>query len=141
MHASRRAIIAALQVVKQRNQAIPDPAQRDWVSIITFDSISNGAAPQVVHALSSDYGAAMQACTTLQAVGDKGTSTATEAGLALAQQHIDADMGIGRPNANKVVVLLTDGVPNAYSSSASAIDNYIADNPSPDFYSDGAYWL
>ena len=38
-------------------------------------------------------------------------------------------------------MLLTDGVPNAWVSSATAIDAYITANPSPDFYANGASWL
>ena len=37
-HAAPRRMIAAIQVIKDRNQNISDLNQRDWVSIITFDS-------------------------------------------------------------------------------------------------------
>ncbi len=67
-HASRRALIAAIQVVKERNQTIPDLDQRDWVSIISYDVASPG--PTIHQALTGDYDDAMLACTTLQAVGD-----------------------------------------------------------------------
>ena len=36
-HCSRRSIISALQVIKDRNQSVSDPNQQDWVSIVTFD--------------------------------------------------------------------------------------------------------
>jgi hypothetical protein len=39
------------------------------------------------------------------------------------------------------VVLLTDGVPNAYQTSASSIDQYMLNNANDDFYGGGYYWL
>ena len=50
--------------------------------------------------------------------------------------------GFGRRGANKVVVLLTDGLPNAHVSSAGDIANFIGNNPDePDFYGGGHDWL
>lgn len=141
-HAARRALIAALQVVKERNQAIRNPTQRDWVSIIAYDTLSGGG-PVLEQPLTADYDLAMQACTRLQAVGDKGPSTATEAGLLTARKHIASpdEGGQGRRSANKVVVLLTDGVPNLYVSDPAEISRYIAQSDSRDFYNNGAWWL
>lgn len=138
-HASRRALIAAMQVVRERNAGISDPNQSDWVSIVAFDALSNGG-PVVEQPLTADYGAAMEVCTRLQAVGDKGASTATEAGLSTAREHLkpQREGGQGRWSTNKVVVLLTDGVPNLYTSSASEISQYMGSHPSPDFYKNGA---
>lgn len=139
-HAARRALIAAIQVVKERNQGIPDLTQRDWVSIISFDSLSGGG-PVVVQPLTGDYERAMTACTRLQACGDKGASTATEAGLIAARNHLKprSEGGAGRRDTNKVVVLLTDGVPNLYVSSDGEIRNFISRNPSPEYYGGNAY--
>ena len=134
-HAARRAIIAALKVIKDVNQNITDPNQRDWVSIITFDAKSNGAVVRTP--LTSNYDTAMQSCTTLQAVADAlGASTATEVGLIEAANHIKptTEGGFGRQMTNKIVVLLTDGMPNQYSSSNSAIAAYRTANPSSNFY-------
>ncbi len=102
-HSTRRAIIAAIQVIKERNQDIPDPNLRDWVSIVTFDAPNDGG-PKVVKALTGDYDAAMQACTTIQAVADSYYSTGTESGLLLAKQHLQPTSagGNGRTYANKV---------------------------------------
>ncbi|RMF87490.1 MAG: VWA domain-containing protein [Planctomycetota bacterium] len=141
MHAARRALIAAIQVIKERNATIRNPNQRDWVSIVTFDVLSGGG-PVVVQPLTGDYRSAMERCTTLQACGDKGASTATEAGLIAAREHLKpkSEGGFGREATNKIVVLLTDGVPNLYVSPPSKIDQFIGNNPSPDFYNNGAYW-
>ena len=134
-HAGRRAIIAALQVIKEVNQSIVDTGQRDWVSLITFDAASNGAVTQVP--LTSDYNTAMQGCTKLQAVADAiGSSTATEVGLIAAANHIkpQSQGGVGREHTNKIVVLMTDGMPNQYTSSGTAISNYISQHSSSNFY-------
>jgi len=140
-HAARRALIAAIEIVKERNTSITDPAAGDRVSIITFDVLTGGG-PQVVCPLTNDYDSAMQACTDLQACGDVSATTATEAGLITAKKHIQPKSagGQGRESTNKIVVLLTDGVPNLYQSSNSTIDNYIVNNPSSNFYANGAYW-
>jgi len=124
-HAARRAMIAALQVVRDRNQTISDVNQKDWVSIITFDSIS---AEAVKLPLTDNYGSAMQVCTQLQANG----WTGTEAGMELAYNHIKpkSEGGKGRETANKIVVLLTDGMPNKKLSSTSTINNYASSNAS-----------
>jgi hypothetical protein len=47
--------------------------------------------------------------------------------------------GSGRAHAQKVVVLLTDGMPNLYSSSSSTISSYISNNASSDWYSGSSY--
>ncbi|MBN2580787.1 MAG: VWA domain-containing protein [Pirellulales bacterium] len=141
-HSARRALIAAMQIVKERNQSIPDPRNRDWVSVITYDSLSQDG-PQVVQSLTGSYEQAMQACTQLQACGDLTLTTATETGLIVARDHIKSEEegGQGRQTTNKVIVLLTDGMPNLYSSKNKVIDDYI--NHSPDrqeYYNNGAYW-
>ncbi len=140
MHAGRRAIIRAIQIVQEQNQGV-STSQADWVSVISFDALDSGNA--VIHQpLTADYLSAMNVCTTLQAVGDKLATTATEGGLIEAREHLKpaAEGGYGRNNTNKVVILLTDGMPNLYVSSPEDISQYIADNPSPYFYNNGAYW-
>jgi hypothetical protein len=129
-----------MQVLKERNAGISDPDQRDWVSIVAFDSLIGGG-PVLEQPLTGDYDAAMEACTRLQAVADDCASTATEAGMLMAREHIrsrDAG-GQGRRGADKVVVVLTDGVPNLYVSSKSEINGFIQENPGEDFYAGGKY--
>ena len=142
MHATRRALIAAIEVVNERNKSIGSVDQRDWVSLVTFDRLSDGG-PVVAQSLTGDYDSAKSSCTTLQACSDKSSSTATEAGLQLAREHIKSasDGGQGREATNKVVVLLTDGAPNLYTTPPGEINSYISDNPSSDFYANGAYWF
>jgi hypothetical protein len=137
-HASRRAIIAAINVVREQNELIQDTDQQDWVSIITFDRLSGGG-PKVLQSLTSEYENAMKACATMQAVSDVGASTATDAGLMAAAEHIkpSREGGQGRNGTDKVVVLLTDGVPNLTAGRSHDVRSYIADNPSGDYYSRG----
>ena len=134
-HAARRAIIAAIKVIKDRNQNISDTNQRDWVSIIRFDKVTSGG-PVIQVPLTGDYDAAMAGCTRLQACEHAVACTATEAGLIAARNHIKprSEGGYGRLATNKVVVLLTDGQANLYSSSPSTISSYIHNNPSSNFY-------
>ena len=134
-HAARRAIIAAIEVVKERNSSITNLSQRDWVSIITFDRLS-GNSPAIQVPLTGDYDVAMQGCTRLQACSDNGSSTATEVGLIAAANHIKpkSEGGSGRTATNKIVVLLTDGMPNLYQSSTSTINSYIKQHSSSNFY-------
>jgi hypothetical protein len=127
-HASRLAIIDALQIIKQRNQNITDPNQCDWVSIVTFDLTSDVV---VLHTLDNNYDTAMQNCTTMQACSDSASCTSTETGFITAINLLNSN---GRQGANKVVVLLTDGKPNLYSSSGSTISSYEKSNPNSNYY-------
>jgi hypothetical protein len=134
-HAVRRAIIAAIQVVKEQNEGIPADVG-DRVSIVTFDAVDSNHEPKLLVPLTSDYTAAMQACTTMQAVGDLVYSTSTENGLIKAQAHLKPvdEGGQGRINASRVYILLTDGIPNIYQSSSSSVSNYMSSHPDSDFY-------
>jgi hypothetical protein len=142
MHAARRAIIAAIAYIDSKNNLIPNVDHRDWVSIISFDSLSDGG-PIIERSLTGNYEPAMRAATYLQAVGDKNATTATEAGLFVAREHIKkrSQGGLGREQTNKVIVLLTDGVPNLWSAADSDIDAYVAAEPTAGFYGGGYYWL
>lgn len=137
-HASRRSLIAAINEVKQRNSTISDTNQRDWVSIVSFDTVSGTVLKQ---ALTSDYATAMETCASLQAVGDNQASTATETGLIFANSHIKPSTqgGSGRINTQKVVVLLTDGMANLKSSTDSSVSSYRSANPSSNWYGGSSY--
>ena len=138
-HSARRALIAAIQVIKERNATISDMSQRDWVSVVTYDVAD--PAPAILQSLTGDYDVAMAACTTMQAVGDMQASTATENGMIAARQHLmpTSAGGAGRSHTTKVVVLLTDGMPNLYQSSTSTINDFITGHTNSNFYSGSAY--
>lgn len=141
MHAVRRSLIAAIKLVQDRNQGLTAPWM-DKVSLITFDDSSPYHAPSIKHSLTENYYAVMTAAANLQAVSDLGNSTAIENGLILARNHVKppSQGGAGRTSANKVVILLTDGVPNNWQSSASTINGYISSHPSAEYYSGGYTW-
>jgi len=141
MHSCRRALISAINVVKTRNQLLSLEQPRDRVSIVTFDKLSSGA--RIVQPLTDDYNAAMVVCTELQASIDQGRTTATEVGLKRAKDYIKPKRtgGFGRNNVNKVVVMLTDGLPNDFESDEEDISTYLTDNSNSNFYGGGYNWL
>ncbi|MFO1019693.1 MAG: VWA domain-containing protein [Planctomycetales bacterium] len=140
-HAVRRSLIAALNVVKQRNQGL-NSSVSDHVAIVSFDAVDTYHSPKVEIGLTSDYQAAMKACTDLQPVSDIGASTAMENGVIKGRNLLlaPADGGQGRSFAKKVVVLLTDGVPNVWASSSGTISAYMAANPSGNWFPTGYDW-
>jgi Flp pilus assembly protein TadG len=142
MHSARRALIAAIKVVKDMNGQIA-PGAGDRVAIVSFDAIDAYHAPRIVMPLTSDFDAAMAACTNLQAVSDIGTSTAMENGLILGKTHLLApdQGGQGRSFATKVLVMLTDGVPNVWQSSSADISTYMSNNPNGDYYDPAFPWM
>ncbi len=38
------------------------------------------------------------------------------------------------------MILLTDGVPNVYTTPLEQIESYMVDNPNRNFYGDGSFW-
>jgi Flp pilus assembly protein TadG len=133
-HAARRAIIAAIKVIQDRNATISDASQKDQVSLIVYDYKVDGTHPdnvRVAKTLTDNYAGVIDACRTLQAADDNGSCTDTEGGLLMAYNHIKpaSQGGTGRENVNKVIVLLTDGLPNLYESSNTAISAAMAANP------------
>jgi len=142
MHAVRRSLIAAIEVVRQMNSGLTMGAG-DRVSIITYDGLDSYHQPEIAQTLTGDYQLAMQACTRLQATSDIGRTTAMEAGIALARDHLKpvSEGGSGRRFSSKVIVLLTDGIPNAWQTPDAEISQYIVDNPSPEFYDPLYPWL
>jgi Flp pilus assembly protein TadG len=127
-HSCRRSLIASIQEIKAKNINIPDLSQRDWVSIVTFDTV---AGTVLLQSLTGDYDAAIAKCTTMQAVSDTTWSTATETGLIGANNHLTSN---ARTSTQRVVVLLTDGMPNLKTSSNTTISTYRTNTPSDYFY-------
>ncbi len=141
MHAVRRSLIAALDVVDDMNKSIT-PGFGDRIAIITFDAKDAYHEPEILVPLTSDYRAAMVKCTTLQATSDVGNSTATEIGMSMARELLKdtTDGGQGRKFADKVMVLLTDGVPNVWETPASEVETFISENPSDEYYDSDYIW-
>ena len=137
MHACRRSMIAALQTVRERNERLAESAA-DRVAIVTYDAVHKYSRPTVVHDLNNDFDTAMETSAELQACYDGRASTATENALILARNILktkdEHKLGQGRAHANKIVVLLTDGMPNLYESSNAEIAKWRSDNPNSDYY-------
>lgn len=142
MHAVRRSLIAALAVVADRNLGIT-PGAGDRVALVTYDGLDAYHTPQLVVPLTSSFSSAMSSCVDLQSTSDIGSTTATEAGLLIARNHLkpESEGGAGRHYSKKVIVLLTDGVPNAWSSSQAEIDDFIVTNAGDDYYHMDYVWL
>lgn len=151
MHAVRRSLIAGIKLIADNN-AFVAKGSGDRVSIVTFDGLDDWHEPTVVLPLTDDFDVAMLACTDLQAASDIGATTATEAGISLARRHLVTDSSVSNPSgdsagasgrkfASRVVVLLTDGMPNLWESDAADIDSYITANSNSDYYPTGYDWL
>jgi len=137
MHGTRRALVAALLELKKRNPEGVSDSQRDWVSVIRYDKVNSVV---VLQTLSAQYTGAMQACSELQACNDELFTTATGPALKAAHQQLTNN---GRPGSDKLVILLTDGVPNLYTPGSEAqITTFMASNPRPEWanYDPQAYW-
>jgi Flp pilus assembly protein TadG len=142
-HALRRAVIAALQVIKERNSTISDSAYKDQVSIIAFDrknATGDTDNVQILRSLTVDYTDAMnvamkkiQACK--QSSGQDIYCTNSEGGLSLAYKLLSPynaatnPQGAGREHANKVVIFLTDGNANLKETEDGVIGQYMTAHP------------
>lgn len=151
MHSVRRALIAAVNLIKERNMAVAAGAG-DRVSIITYDGDDAFHEATIVQPLTEDWHEAMKSCAMLQAASDLGATTFTESGLILARRHLlprtasnnasnDPLGPQGRDFTKKVVVLLTDGMPNVWDMASTDVESYVASNPSGSFYPDGYDWF
>jgi Flp pilus assembly protein TadG len=141
MHAVRRSLIAALDAVRTQNAGV-STAVADRVSIVTFDASDAYHTPSLRVSLTHDYASAMLACTTMQPVGDIGKTTATENGLVLAREHLELPSkgGAGRAMTKKVIILLSDGIPNVWQSSAGEIASGMSQYPSVEYYNSAYQW-
>lgn len=127
-HAAKLAIMAAIDEIKKLNGSIPERI-KDHVAIISFDTPSNVDVRFKLKSDRCDYADAKAACVELQAVSDKDASTASENGLIAARDHLDPDINKeARDFAKKVVVFLSDGIPNAMQSSDSSLESYVSGN-------------
>lgn len=138
-HAGRLAIMAAIKEVQAQNVGV-DGKMNDHISIVTFDTAAGVAVKYPLQALTMDYEACRQSCRDLQAVADDSYSTATENGLIAAMNHLDPALNTNaRTYANKIVILLTDGIPNVKQSSASALTSYVSGNSGVEWFTGGNF--
>lgn len=151
IHSVRRALIAGINLIKNRNDLITAGAG-DRVSIVTFDGSGAWHGPRVVQPLTDNYLDAMNACTYLQAASDLGATTSTESGVAMARLHLMAKSASNNPDddpkgpqgrrfTSKVIILLTDGMPNVWDMDSATLENYITNHNSPEYYPTGYDWF
>ena len=141
VHAMRRAVIAALHNIRHQNRRV-SPGAKDRVSIVTFDALTEHHRPEIRVSLTNQYRSAMVSSARMQAASDIGRSTATQAGLRLARQHLSTggEHGEGRSNSQKVIILLTDGVPNVWNGEDD-ISAHMSANPSGEYYGGELPWM
>lgn len=134
---ARGALMSALEVIERRNAAIPNLSQRDWVSIVTFNALTEGG-PTLDQPLTADYAAARRVCKRLASARSNNLCRATEAALLASRRHLShvGDEGRGRANAGKIVVLLTHGLPDEFVTDLRKLQRYQATFPNENFYGD-----
>jgi Flp pilus assembly protein TadG len=138
-HAARMAIMAGVNKIKDHNPAVAKVAQ-DHVCVITFDTSAGTVVKYALAADSCDYDAARASVRDLQAVSDWEYSTASEGGLIAARDHLDPAKNKGaRPYSTKVLIFLSDGIPNVKQSSAAAIDAFVGKNTKGEWFGGGSF--
>jgi hypothetical protein len=87
-----------------------------------------------------DYEGIKDALCNLQAQADDAQNTASENGLIQARNHLDPEVNLNGPrwSARKMVIFVTDGIPNVKSSSDSTINSYKSSHPG-EWFSSGSY--
>ena len=135
MHSIRRALVSAIESLRQQNEPIPDSNRKDRISIVTFDRLESGGA-NIVLEPTTDYESAMRAAAALQASGDLKPATPIDAGLLAARKSIDSSKKRTSPYPAAKMLLLISGSPaGAYQSDTQSIDSAMrmVDN-NPDYY-------
>ncbi|MGQ9822154.1 MAG: hypothetical protein ACUVQK_09860 [Thermogutta sp.] len=99
MHAVRRALIAALHVILERNAALADAQLQDRVAVVGYDAPQSGGAI-VLQNWTADCRAVMQVCSQLQAGCDKPSPNEIAAGLRAGLQTARRLASEGRKTAS-----------------------------------------
>lgn len=138
-HAARMAIMAGVNKIKDLNKNVALIAQ-DHVCVITFDTDAGTQVKYALAADSCDYDKARASVRDIQAVSDWEYSTASEGGLVAARDHLNPSKNSGaRKYSTKVLVFLSDGIPNIKESSTSTIDTFVTANTKGEWFSSGSF--
>lgn len=143
-HAVRLAVMAAIDRIAEINAGLPE-ATKDHVAVISFDTAAGAASQDAIRYPLSvsgcDYTAAKATLRDIQAVADDTSSTASENGLVRARGHLDPAQNPGgaRTASNKLLIFLSDGIPNINQSSDSTIDTYTSNNSNGEWFTSGSY--
>ncbi len=141
-HAARLAVMAAIKKIASINSGLAE-SSKDHVCVITFDTAAGCTIKYPLTATSCDYEAARASLRDIQAVADDQNSTASENGLLKARDHLDPakNPSGARVYSTKVLVFLSDGIPNVKASTDSDITNFTSNNPQGEWFTTGDYPL
>ncbi len=139
-HATRLAVMAAIDRIAEINAEVSDVA-KDHVAIFTFDNIAGCAVRYPLSVSGCDYEAVKDSLRGLQAVAGGPASTASENGIVLARNHLDPALNPSgaRLAARKLMIFLSDGIPNLKQSSSTTISNYKSAHPEGEWFTSGSY--
>lgn len=143
-HAVRLAVMAAINRIAEINAGLPETT-KDHVCVIAFDTAPGTADSRAIRypltSTSCDYAAARASVRDIQAVADDTQSTASENGMIRARQHLDPAQNPSgaRTNSNKLLIFLSDGIPNINQSSDTAIDTFMNNNKAGEWFTSGTY--
>ncbi|WP_460184450.1 hypothetical protein [Thermopirellula anaerolimosa] len=123
MHGVRRALIAAIHALRERNAAPADAELRDRVAVVGYDAPQSGGAI-VLQGLTDDYRSAMESCSRLQAGCDKPSredvAAGLRAGLQTARELVAGRSGsLPTPRDPWIVLIRYDGDENPEHAPAS----------------------
>lgn len=138
-HACRLAVMAAINKIKQQNAGASSTLQ-DHVCVISFDTASGCQIRYPLSTAGCDFDAAKASLRDMQAVADDTSSTASENGLIMARNHLDPSTNPSGPRSysNKILIFLSDGIPNIKQSSNGTINNFTNLNTG-EWFSSGSY--
>jgi len=139
-HAVRLAVMAAIDRIAEINAEVSEEA-KDHVAIFTFDTAAGCEIRYPLSVSGCDYNAVKNSLRGLQAVGGGPASTASENGIILARNHLDPAQNPSgaRLAARKLMIFLSDGIPNLNQSSATTINNYKKAHPEGEWFTSGDY--
>lgn len=139
-HAVRLAVMAGINRIAEINAGLPE-ATKDHVCVISFDTAAGVNIRYPLTATSCDYAAARASVRDMQAVADDVQSTASENGMVLARNHLDPAQNPSgaRANSNKLLIFLSDGIPNVKQSSNTTIDTFINNNKAGEWFTSGSF--
>ncbi len=138
-HAARIAIMAGINQVAALNSTVAVES-RDHVCVITFETATGTKVRYPLSKNGCDYEAARASVRDMQAMSDWAASTASENGLIVARDHLDPAKNPdgARPFSTKILVFLSDGIPNIKKSSNTTITNFMTNNPDGEWFGSGS---
>jgi Flp pilus assembly protein TadG len=141
-HAARLAIMAGINQIKAINANIAVD-QRDHVCVITFDTGAGTTIKYPLTVTSCDYDAARASVRDLQATSDWAYSTASENGMITARNHLNPALNPtgARPYSKKILVFMSDGIPNLKQTPDATINSYASANPKGEWFTSGSFYL